>query len=520
MIKLLIVEDELITRRGLMRHIPWKKIGVDMVETAENADEAFRICARWQPDIVLSDIKMRGMDGIEMCRQLRSLLPDCQIIFVSSYSYKEYLKAAIELGAIQYVEKPVVPEELIGAVEKGIERIEQIRAQKDLQESYTESLDFLKKEALFSLLSTPGDVDKLECQLRKSGLWTGTDTRMRIGIVKLAGTVSEGREFLNTYREALHELMESAHFYCSADFHDKRTLILLITEARERLERDSGLIRSLCALAEESKGEFRHFLALGRMVGEPQQLYASYESACQSASSLSYKGFSSCAFSEEVAQDRHFELDREREEAFVNALSRRDKEEAGRILKDIYDDLTDQKAALNSSVKNMYFLLYNHVLRLEKELLSTGKEQKENNRFWDNAQTLQELHTFLAARAMEAIEEREKEGSGGNAVIFQVIEVMKQKYPDKNLCIKDLADAVYLTPSYLSGLFKRRTGTTINQYLTNLRIEQAKLLLRDNSLKLYHVADRVGYEDAAYFARIFKNQTGMTPSEYRENKSR
>lgn len=114
------------------------------------------------------------------------------------------------------------------------------------------------------------------------------------------------------------------------------------------------------------KGEFRHFLALGRMVGEPQQLYASYESACQSASSLSYKGFSSCAFSEEVAQDRHFELDREREEAFVNALSRRDKEEAGRILKDIYDDLTDQKAALNSSVKNMYFLLYNHVLRLER----------------------------------------------------------------------------------------------------------------------------------------------------------
>ena len=72
------------------RHIPWKKIGVDMVETAESADEAFGICARWQPDIVLSDIKMRGMDGIEMCRQLRSLLPDCQIIFVSSYSYKEY----------------------------------------------------------------------------------------------------------------------------------------------------------------------------------------------------------------------------------------------------------------------------------------------------------------------------------------------------------------------------------------------------------------------------------------------
>lgn len=519
MIKLLIVEDELITRRGLMRHIPWKKIGVDMVETAESADEAFGICARWQPDIVLSDIRMRGMDGIEMCRQLRGILPDCQILFVSSYSYKEYLKAAIELGAIQYVEKPVVPEELIGAVEKGIERIRQIRAQRDLQENYTESLDFLKKEVLFSLLSTPGDVDKLECQLRRSGLWTGTGTWMRIGIIKLAGTVSDGREFRNTYREALLTLTDPALFYCSADFHDNRTLILLLTGAKETLAQGSSLLRGVCALAEESKGAFRHFLALGRMVEEPGQLYASYESACQSAGSLSYKGFSSCAFSEETAANRHFELDRDREEAFVNALSRRDKEEAGRILCAIYEDLTAQKAALNSSVKNMYFLLYNHILKLEKELLCTGRERKENGRFWDNALTLQELHTFLAARATEAIDEREKEGSGGNAVIFQVIEVMKQKYPDKNLCIKDLADAVYLTPSYLSGLFKRRTGTTINQYLTNLRVEQSKILLRDNRLKLYHIADRVGYEDAAYFARIFKTQTGMTPSEYREKKS-
>ncbi|MFR6330645.1 MAG: hypothetical protein ACLUOI_18760 [Eisenbergiella sp.] len=84
--------------------------------------------------------------------------------------------------------------------------------------------------------------------------------RMRIGIVKLAGTVSEG--ILNTGKPC--RLMEPAHFYCSADFHDKRTLILLITEARERLERDSGQT-GLCALAEESR-RVRHFLALGRMV--------------------------------------------------------------------------------------------------------------------------------------------------------------------------------------------------------------------------------------------------------------
>jgi len=520
MIKLLIVEDELITRRGLMRHVPWKKIGVDAVETAENAYEAFGICARWQPDIVLSDIKMRGMDGIEVCRQLRSLLPDCQIIFVSSYSYKEYLKAAIDLGAIQYVEKPVVLEELIGAVEKGIERIVQIKKQKALQDSYTESMDFLKREALFSLLSTPEDVKKLECQLRRSGLWDSGDTRMRIGIVKLAGTVDDAGEFVRFYREKLQIFMAEEQFYCNMDFHDNRTPILLATGTKSMLDRDGELIRALCVLAVESKGEYRHFLAVGAMVEEPGKLYASYQSACQSAGCLSYKGFASFAFCGEAPADRYFEVGKEQEEAFVGALSRREKEEAIRILEQIYAQLITEKAALNSSVKNMYFLLYSHIQQLEKELLTgEGRERRESGRFWDNAQTLEELHTFVAARAMEAIEAREREGTGGNAVIFQVIEVMKQRYSDKSLCIKDLADAVYLTPSYLSGLFKRRTGTTINQYLTNMRIDQAKKLLRDNSLKLYHVADLVGYEDAAYFARIFKAQTGMTPSEYKENKN-
>ena len=219
--------------------------------------------------IVLSDIKMRGMDGIEMCRQLRSLLPDCQIIFVSSYSYKEYLKAAIELGAIQYVEKPVVLEELIGAVEKGIERIAQIKKQKALQDSYTESMDFLKREALFSLLSTPEDVKKLECQLRRSGLWDSGDTRMRIGIVKLAGTVDDTGEFVRFYREKLQIFMAEEQFYCNMDFHDNRTLILLATGTKSMLDRDGELIRALCVLAVESKGEYRHFLAVGAMVEEP-----------------------------------------------------------------------------------------------------------------------------------------------------------------------------------------------------------------------------------------------------------
>ena len=103
MIKLLIVDDERTIRNGLMRHMDWESLGIDMVQSAESAQEALSVCEMFRPNIVLSDIRMRGMGGIEMCTQIHEKYPECQIIFISGYSDKEYLKAAISLGAVDYI---------------------------------------------------------------------------------------------------------------------------------------------------------------------------------------------------------------------------------------------------------------------------------------------------------------------------------------------------------------------------------------------------------------------------------
>lgn len=110
----------------------------------------------------------------------------------------------------------------------------------------------------------------------------------------------------------------------------------------------------------------------------------------------------------------------------------------------------------------------------------------------------------------------EQEESKSSFIVQKVIGYMKEQYPNSELSILTLAEYVYLTPTYLSNLFKKQTGVTIGQFLTDLRIDEARRLLRDPQYKLYQVSELVGYKDPNYFAKIFKKKTGYTPSEYRE----
>lgn len=104
--KLMVVEDEKVIRNGLLKHVPWQKLGVWEVQAAENGEKALELAETFHPDIVLSDIRMPGMSGIELCRTLREKYPEIEIIFSTGYADKEYLKAAIDLHAVGYVEKP------------------------------------------------------------------------------------------------------------------------------------------------------------------------------------------------------------------------------------------------------------------------------------------------------------------------------------------------------------------------------------------------------------------------------
>ena len=129
--KIMIVEDESIIRNGLVKHIKWESLGINELRVAANTQEALAICESYVPDIVVSDISMPGENGIVLCRKLRQLFPEIEIIFVTGYADKEYLKAAIDLHAVRYVEKPINRKDISEAVQEAVSRAQKTREHKE-----------------------------------------------------------------------------------------------------------------------------------------------------------------------------------------------------------------------------------------------------------------------------------------------------------------------------------------------------------------------------------------------------
>ena len=339
-IRAMIADDESATRNGLLRHIRWKELGVDWVRAAANGAELLAMCDGGVPDIVISDVRMPGMSGMELCRILHERYPQCRIIFLSGSSDKQYLMEAIELSAVSYVEKPVVPEQLERVILRAVEECRRLRGSAgDVEEA---SLSARLDDALFS-----GD---------------------------------GGRAF---------ELAE---------------------EARQLLRKH------------------------------------------------------------------------EKEPARLRGIA--------------------------------FALTYRIVLRLtpDDEGMSLARELRET---LEQMRTPDEMAEYLLSR-LDAL--YPAQGDPYSAAVRKTSALIERDLSKPSLSLSSLAAEVYLTPTYLSSLFKKNTGKTVGAYIVERRISRARTLLGDGGVKLYSVAREVGYTDQNYFARLFKRETGMTPSDYKEKR--
>lgn len=144
--KVLLVEDEILTREGLMMSIPWNEIGIEEIFTAEDGEEGVKAAEEVKPDIVMTDVRMPRMDGITMAFEIRKTNKKCRFIFISGYCDKEYLKSAIQLSAVNYIEKPVEIEEVITALKQAMVQIVEQKRQEELEEEYKKQFHGLLEE--------------------------------------------------------------------------------------------------------------------------------------------------------------------------------------------------------------------------------------------------------------------------------------------------------------------------------------------------------------------------------------
>ncbi|WOC31729.1 MULTISPECIES: response regulator transcription factor [Caproicibacterium] len=506
MIQLMIVEDEPLIRNGLLHHMPWRKLGIDSIRTAANANDALQISNTFQPDIILSDIRMPGISGIELCSQFHRRFPNSQIIFISGYSDKEYLMAAIHLGAVSYIEKPVSIAELSDAVRKATRCLHRLNQQE------TSCLHTLlcadAKERADALQVFP------QWQQQKN---LRNDKTFRVGIMKLQAKGCSTAGLAETCQTALQLQFPNQHLHFTADLAGPTSMFVLLSGSSSlhfnREKQWPEICETLLRLAGKNSP---CFLGIGKSVSKLELLSDSLQSAESAVLALSYKGWNAFAFYDEPQSEWKAELPEATRSAFFKQLLCGKQEDVQKRLVQFFYKLTEDHTILNFNIKNLYYQLDCEILRAEQQYACRKDTIPQlSGSFLDRVQTLKEMHQYLSGRIQTFYAEK-GEREKRNSAIQTVLNYLHTRPDDQAISIQMLAQMVYLTPTYLSNIFKKQTGMTIGQYLTKIRIEKAMEYMADPKLKLYQIASMVGYEDANYFGKLFKKQTGMLPSEYRE----
>ncbi|TCM95654.1 two-component system response regulator YesN [Paenibacillus sp. BK033] len=518
MLSIMIIDDEDLIRRGLEKIISKLNEEYLVVGSFSNGFEASQELDRLTPDVVITDIKMPYMDGLQFIEELRRRLPDTRCLILSGYNDFDYARTAMQYGVKDYLIKPVDKEELLA----NLSHIhEELRAAKQEKE----------KEQLLSKKAQMSDLLLREQQLRRL-LGGDRDAPVSAGVEEPSAPVifeqpyavlairasNQGmkEQLLEWGRTMAAEGMESVAM-------EAQVIALLIPSPREeetcRLAHKSAL-RLISDLQFAAKGKFVVGIS-GSYKGSAAALAAYRE-----ALALSYAGiYKREAFAVVTGKEGP---NAPAEPAFftalltggfTQALERLDAEGMGTAVQQLFVEIERVRPPYADLVQFMANLLYTAVQKADGlldelvKLTPPGVGVYQSVADFFNVAELKERIQHLLELSVYKLASLRKEG--GNRVIETVKQLIQQDY-DKDLELTELSEKVFLNPSYLSTLFKQETGLTITQYVLQLRMMKAKELLKKRmDLKVYEVGEQVGYPDSIYFNKVFKKMVGITPKEYR-----
>ncbi len=520
--KLLIADDEELTREGLIASIDWAVLGVREIFQADDGLKALKIAESEKPDIILSDIRMPRLTGIEMAEQLEKILPDTSLIFMSGYSDKEYLKAAIKLKAINYVEKPLNPEEIKEAVmEACAQRQEKLRTRQN------EALYSLENFSQLAFLLTRPYRDN-EAEILS--LTEELSLRLKPGcsfttyIVKTKSS-DIGSAVLKELREDLEDFL--LHYHLSVFYirlHGVHHVFHIMGEA---LPSSTAFTAAENYMQEKFTGLGDFYIGRGETVTGISKVYQSYTSAVITLQSCFFfapgsilkpsKGDLPDFPSSGKSSDS---LSSESVQRFSEALLANDEEMCTSLLEELYRTYHENLTLLPNQVKDIYYKLFmtlNDCRQKMKLAPIYGSSSSEQSllAYLENCFSYQELQHNLSEKVADYFHSVNTY-TPEDSTIFLIKDYIAKHYAEENLSIKQIGDHVFLSASYVCTYFKTQTGQTLNQYLTEYRMEKAKQLLGDARYQIADISSKVGYSNGNYFSKSFKKFTGLSPSKYRE----
>ncbi|MGH4050311.1 MAG: response regulator transcription factor [Clostridium sp.] len=507
MINILIVDDEIFTREGIIAEIPWDKLGTVKIEQAFDGINALEIAKNFQPDILLTDVKMPRMNGIELSFELRKLYPTCEIIFLSGYSDKKYLKSAIELKAVSYVEKPIDIKELQIAIQNAIA----------LKLKETKNTLNIKNDIALRLIQENADINSLGKYIDINPTSTLNETNFITILIK---TLTNERLIKETTLLTLKKLINETGFGCILSYkEDNLILIHLYWNAdTSSLSSKNTLENIYCLISQYLRHLTIFFICQGQKVIGALNIPISYSLAFEALSKAFFYDYNSVIYYDKIST-LVYTLDEKLICNFSQNLLNEDKQNSILLINRLTCEIKESASTSINYVRDIYYKLLQQLLKFSYERnLNNDKKDLDNKSPFEHLAsfcTLMDIKTYMLEKIHTIFSALEEKNMNIRPV-SSILKYIHENYFDIDLSLQSISNKTYLTPAYMCSIFKEQTGTTINCYITKYRITKAKDLLKDHNMKIIDITLKVGYSDGNYFSKIFKKETGLTPSKYKK----
>lgn len=534
--KVIISDDEPRVCQLVENLIDWSSLGMTVEAIVYNGTDAMDAIREHQPEIVITDIRMPGMDGLELIRDAKEIKPDIAFIIISGFRHFEYAQNAIKYGVEDYLLKPIKKDELYHTLKKirssFLERQETLSREESYHRLIQNNVDQLRAEFLDRCLEknylaqNSFTLDTWNQQYRYQ-FRPGT---FQIMLIKLDGIDTRDEENLSYIQEkTLLVLRRFISDLCiESEFLYRNTVCIAVLNYRAGADAVREVRRAVKQGLKEllfQKDIFQNLsisIGLGVPVDTVGKLYLSRKTAMRAIEQRLIKG-NNQVLEGECGEERSFaytDIFADFNKQFSKALEWMDEREAREALRSLKQQMKSGQDITGHEILQMAKEALNlYCLSMRQYKMSIDGEESFFERTietLDNMGSLEEIYDYLIRTIGESFHTAIELKKQDNVRPVRDGKQYIQQHYSEPISLEIVSRELGFNPTYFSSLFKKETGLTFLEYVTEVRMEMAKEFLRDTDWTVADICERVGYKDTKYFSKSFRKITGLKPNEYRK----
>lgn len=533
MLKMIIADDEEIVRDGLKNIIPWQEFGIEIIGDASDGEEAYELCRELKPDILFTDIRMPLLDGLEVAMKIKEEKIDIKIIIISGIQDFNYAKTALDLNAEGYILKPVKLTELREVIARVVNNINMKRNMENemllLKKQLAENLPSIREGFLRDLiLGTFYDDQDIVKKLAYLDIPFKMDENIIAAVLQIDDYRDAVKSFDEERKQLLNLLVQDVSGKILSNYSSGMCIhtgdnefVIILSQAVQAGKRYIGICEEIMSCVSELT-DVTVSIGLGRPAHGIPEIGRSYREALDAVKYKFYTGSNSLLYIDDFVEnmnDISFLYIFEMEKQLMDCIKLGDCSKVAKILDEMFNLFYTNKKVHSSYLKSVCIEIISVSSRITYEfnediekIIANHSQIIDDIMQKDNVLELKKYMLSVLLTVTNHFAGKYKKKSEEN--INKIKEIINKRYME-DISISGISEEVYLTPNYISLIFKRETNMTITEYITEIRMKKAKDMLMTTDLKVQEIAEMVGYENPHYFSTVFKKQTGVHPMKYR-----